>query len=222
MNRYWTDLHSNIHHHQMADLPKWVEAAKDLLDFWPIAYYPFAMHEAPGGAKLEGLCEEADIQKDWNIVKETVAKENQNGFPMFAGYEWQGAGLDGDHNVFFLHNDEPMLHPMRYEELYEAYKDTEAIAIPHHIAYQLGSRGKNWATHQEAFSPFAEIYSSHGCSENDTCGMDMTAHLHMGPRTGETCYEQGLNKGWKVGCIASGDNHVNPAVYENGLMCVLA
>ena len=84
---------------------------------------------------------------------------------MFMGYEWQGNGSDGDHNVFFLHNDAPMLHPMLYTQLRDAYKGTEAIAIPHHVAYQLGSRGKNWATHDERFSPFAEIYSSHGCSE---------------------------------------------------------
>ncbi len=69
---------------------------------------------------------------------------------------------------------------MRYQELRDDYKDTEAIGIPHHVAYQLGSRGKNWATHDENFSPFAEIYSSHGCSENDTGGMDMERHLHMG------------------------------------------
>ena len=44
----------------------------------------------------------------------------------------------------------------------------------------------------------------------------------MGPRTGETCYERGLEAGLHVGCIASGDNHTVPAVYEHGSMCVLA
>ena len=67
--------------------------------------------------------------------------------------------------LFFLDNEQDMKHPMRYQELRDDYKDTEAIGIPHHVAYQLGSRGKNWATHDENFSPFAEIYSSHGCSE---------------------------------------------------------
>ena len=90
------------------------------------------------------------------------------------------------------------------------------------MAYQLNSRGKNWDTHDEAFSPFAEIYSSHGCSENDTGDMDMERHLHMGPRTGETCYERGLEKGYHVGAIASGDNHNVPAAYNHGVMCVLA
>ena len=176
----------------------------------------------PVGAGLEDLCPEEEIKKDWEIVRRKVKEENANGYPMFMGYEWQGCGFDGDHNVFFLDNEQDMKHPMRYRELRDDYKDTEAIGIPHHVAYQLGSRGKNWATHDENFSPFAEIYSSHGCSENDTGGMDMERHLHMGPRTGETCYERGLEAGLHVGCMASGDNHNVPAACDHGTMCVLA
>ena len=89
-----------------------------------------------------------------------AAQAEKEGFPMFMGYEWQGAGLDGDHNVFFLENGEKQEHPMRYQELVEAYKGKPVIGIPHHVAYQLGSRGKNWETHDEKFSPFAEIYST--------------------------------------------------------------
>lgn len=84
-----------------------------------------------------------------------------------------------DHNVFFLENDIAMKHPMDYKAFRETYRGTEAIAIPHHVSYELGSRGKNWDTNDEAFSPFAEIYSSHGCSENDTGPFDMERHLHM-------------------------------------------
>ena len=222
MKKLWTDLHSNIHHNQMDELDKWVEHAKAVLDFWPIAYYPFQMIKTESGAGLEDLCPAEEIEKDWELVREKVKEVNAEGYPMFMGYEWQGCGFDGDHNVFFLDNDQPMKHPMRYEELKKEYENTEAIAIPHHVAYQLKSRGKNWATHDEEFSPFAEIFSSHGCSENDTGMMDMERHLHMGPRTGETCYERGLEAGLRVGCIASGDNHKVPAVYDHGSMCVLA
>ncbi|MGI5947430.1 MAG: hypothetical protein ACOX8K_08505 [Lachnospiraceae bacterium] len=222
MKKLWTDLHSNIHHNQMDELDKWVEHAKAVLDFWPIAYYPFQMIKTESGAGLEDLCPAEEIEKDWELVREKVKEVNAEGYPMFMGYEWQGCGFDGDHNVFFLDNDQPMKHPMRYEELKKEYENTEAIAIPHHVAYQLKSRGKNWATHDEEFSPFAEIFSSHGCSENDTGMMDMERHLHMGPRTGETCYERGLEAGLHVGCIASGDNHKVPAVYDHGSMCVLA
>ncbi|MEE0655527.1 MAG: hypothetical protein UCO29_02410 [Blautia hansenii] len=222
MKKLWTDLHSNIHHNQMEELDKWIEHARQMLDFWPIAYYPFRMVKSETGAGLEDLWSEEDIKKDWEILREKVNEINSQGYPMFMGYEWQGAGLDGDHNVFFKDNHQMMEHPMRYSELLETYKGKEAIAIPHHVAYQLNSRGKNWDTHDEKFSPFAEIYSSHGCSENDTGPMDMERHLHMGPRTGQTCYEYGLNKGIHVGCMASGDNHNIPAVYDHGSMCVLA
>lgn len=222
MQWLWTDLHSNIHHQQMQQIDHWTAVAKELFDFWPIAYYPFHMFRGETGAPLEGLIPIEDREADWEIIRRKTQEMRAAGFPMFMGYEWQGAGLDGDHNVFYLDTLQDMHHPLRYEELCRLNKDVEAIAIPHHVAYQLGSRGKNWATHNERFSPFAEIYSSHGCSENDTGDLDMTAHLHMGPRTGETCYEQGLILGKRVGCIASGDNHVMPGSVENGLMCVLA
>ncbi len=221
MERLWSDLHSNIHHSQIGELDRWIETARGRLDFWMIAYYPFQMIRRPGGAMLEDLCPQQDIARDWELIRRRTEEVDREGFPMFMGYEWQGNGTDGDHNVFFLNNDRAMVHPMTYREL-AALCGEGAIAIPHHLAYQRGSRGKNWSTHIEHFSPFAEIFSSHGCSENDTGDLDMERHLHMGPRTGETCYERGLELGLRVGCIASGDNHTSPGVCDHGSMCVLA
>ncbi|MBQ9196709.1 MAG: hypothetical protein IJ157_05630 [Clostridia bacterium] len=221
MKKLWSDMHSNIHHRQMDNLDQWIEEARARLDFWPIAYYPFQLVRRAGGAVLEDLCPQAEIARDWELIRCRTEEVNREGYPMFMGYEWQGNGGDGDHNVFFLHNDRQMLHPMTYAELAVACGEG-AIGIPHHLAYQLGSRGKNWATHKERFSPFAEVFSSHGCSENDTGDLDMERHLHMGPRTGETCYERGLERGLRVGCIASGDNHTIPGVCDHGSMCVLA
>ena len=221
MIRCWSDLHSNLHAAQEQELDHWIEIARERLDFWMIAYYPFQMIRRENGAVLEDLVPEAVNRRLWNCIRERTEAVVGEGYPMFMGYEWQGSGQDGDHNVFFLGLDQPMIHPMRYAELYAFYGE-KAIAIPHHLAYQLGSRGKNWQTHIPSFSPFAEIYSSHGCSENDTGPMDMERHLHMGPRTGATCYERGLEMGYPVGCIASGDNHDIPAVADHGTMCVLA
>lgn len=220
--KLWTDMHSNIHHDQMEALPLWYEQIKKEMDFWPIAYYPFYMRPTSSGLAVEDRYEDELIEKDWEQVRQLALQAEKEGFPMFMGYEWQGAGLDGDHNVFFLENGEKQEHPMRYQELVEAYKGKPVIGIPHHVAYQLGSRGKNWETHDEKFSPFAEIYSSHGCSENDDGPLMMNRHVHMGPRTGETTYEKGLEHGYKVGIIASGDNHSVPGVFEHGSMCVLA
>ena len=72
MKKLWTDLHSNIHHNQMDELDKWTEHAKEVLDFWPIAYYPFQMIKTEFGAGLEDLCPEEEIKKDWEIVRGKV------------------------------------------------------------------------------------------------------------------------------------------------------
>lgn len=220
--KFWTDMHSNIHHEQMKELPVWYEHIKKQMDFWPVAYYPFYMRPTPSGLSVEDRYDEEIIARDWELLRSFTEEASRQGFPMFMGYEWQGAGLDGDHNVFFLHNDGKQEHPMRYQELVAAYEGQEVIGIPHHLAYQPGSRGKNWDTHNEIFSPFAEIYSSHGSSENDDGPLSMDRHIHMGPRTGETTYENGLERGYKIGAIAAGDNHSIPGVFENGSMCVLA
>ena len=39
----WTDMHSNLHHEKIKELPKWLEQMKKTMDFWPFAYYPFYM-----------------------------------------------------------------------------------------------------------------------------------------------------------------------------------
>lgn len=218
----WTDMHSNLHHEPIKELPKWIEQMKKTMDFWPFAYYPYAMQKHETGLGVEDKYPLEAIEKDWEYIRELTKKTNEEGFPMFMGYEWQGAGLDGDHNVFFKGNEDYMEYPLRYEELKEAYKNTDAIAIPHHLAYQLGHRGKNWETHDDKFSPFVEIYSSHGSSENDQTSIDMTRHIHMGPRTGMTCVERGWEKGYQYGVIASGDNHACPGVYGFGYCAVLA
>lgn len=220
--KLWTDMHSNIHHNQMEELPLWYEQIKKQMDFWPVAYYPFYMRPTDTGLAVEDRLGDEVIARDWEKVREFTRKANEEGFPMFMGFEWQGAGLDGDHNVFFLHDDGEQKHPLRYQDLVKAYEGQEVIGIPHHLAYQPGSRGKNWDTHDERFSPFAEIYSSHGCSENDDGPLGMNRHVHMGPRTGETTYEQGLKRGYKIGVMAAGDNHSVPGVFEHGSMCVLA
>ncbi|MEA5026131.1 MAG: hypothetical protein VB012_00585 [Erysipelotrichaceae bacterium] len=218
----WTDMHSNLHHEQMDVLPQWLKHARNLLDFWPIAYYPYYISTLPSGLGVEDCYSLELIQADWEIIRKVAYQANEEGFPMFLGYEWQGAGLDGDHNVFFLRNDQNPVFPLRYSDLVQAYQPYQAIGIPHHLAYQAGNRGKNWMTHDEIFSPVAEIYSSHGSSENDETSIMMDRHIHMGPRTGQTSVEVGLSENKILGIMASGDNHSCPAVYGFGLCAVLA
>lgn len=222
LHRYWADMHSNIHHHQMGELEQWYEQAKQVMDFWPIAYYPFAMRRTASGAGLEDLIPDSDYGSDWEKVRALALRAQAEEWPFFMGYEWQGDGSDGDHNVFFRDNDAPILHPRTYQALRDVFSDRAAIAVPHHMAYRLTSRGKNWDTHDPAFSPIAEIYSSHGCSENDDGPFGMDRHVHMGPRVSSTSYEAGTRRGFHVGVIASGDNHSVPGESSHGMMCVLA
>jgi Protein of unknown function (DUF3604). len=218
----WTDMHSNLHHEQINELPKWTEHMRKTMDFWPIAYYPYYMRKDDSGLGVEDMYPLEELKKDWEYLRSYVEKVNAEGFPMFMGYEWQGAGLDGDHNVYFKNNDGNMEYPLRYEDLVQVFENQAVIGIPHHLAYQLGHRGKNWSTHNEEFSPFVEIYSSHGSSENDVSSIPMDRHIHMGPRTGETCVERGWEAGKHYGVIASGDNHSVPGVYGFGYCAVLA
>ena len=222
LNLYWTDAHTNPHSNQVGILKEWLVQAKEMIDFWPVAYYPYYMRPVNNFA-VEDIYDQEIVSKDWEQVQAFVRENNKDhDFPIFLGYEWQGAGLDGDHNVFYLDDDMPIHTPLRYETLCEKLEKGRAIAIPHHLAYQVGERGKNWATHNPDYSPFAEIYSSHGCSESDHMNLSMQRHVHMGPRTSGGTVNEGLEQGHKVGIIASGDNHSTPAVYGHGYMGVWA
>ena len=159
--KLWACMHDNPHHNQIDDLNTWYEHMKKIYDFWPIAYYPFGIVPTETGFGTEELLSEDKINADWEIIRQLVKRANREGYPMFMGYEWQGSGEDGDHNVFFFDNDENPAFPLRYRELVERYKGIQAIGIPHHLAYQLGFRGKNWATQDDQFSPFVEIGRAH-------------------------------------------------------------
>lgn len=215
-------MHSNIHHENMNQLDLWYDHMKTHYDFWPIAYYPYYIKESEWGLPLEDLHNEDVIDKDWEVLRSFTNKANEDGYPMFMGYEWQGSGNDGDHNVFFGDNQQNPIFPYELDTLIAQYKGIDVMGIPHHPAYELGCRGKNWRSHNEEFSPFVEIFSSHGSSENDYGALAMTKHIHMGPRTGGGTLEDGLNLGYKLGIIASGDNHSVPGIPKHGLMCVLA
>jgi hypothetical protein len=221
MTIYWTDLHSNLHHSDLEQRDRWLEHARKTLDFWAIAYYPYAVQALDNGLRTEGLIAQSEIHEDWAKLADLANQATHDGFPVFLGYEWQGLGWDGDHNVFFKDQGQPAF-PDRYAELKELVQPQVAMAIPHHVAYHQGFRGKNWSTHDPGFSPFAEIYSSHGSSEDDPVALPMERHIHMGPRTGQTSVQAGLRLGFPMGLMASGDNHQCPAVYAYGAMGVHA
>jgi len=218
----WTDFHSNIHHEAMDKLDIWTSHMQEILDFWPIAYYPYYLRKDQSGLGVEDIHDQSIIETDWKRMVTFVRNQEPSDFPVFLGYEWQGSGLDGDHNVFFKEDSHKPVFPLRYVDLVTEFKNREVIGIPHHLAYQTGHRGKNWETQNNTFSPFAEIYSSHGSSENDDSPIGMDRHIHMGPRSDGNSVESGLNSGARIGIIAAGDNHSVPGVFGFGYAAVLA
>lgn len=214
----WGDFHSNLHHaHILGDFDSWYEQAKEMLDFWAVVYYPFRPYE---GSK-EDITDYEVVKEDLEIMQQKLKdKFEKDGYIVFPAYEWQGDGSDGDHNVFFKENL-TWYNPLTYKELIEKLPLGEAIAIPHHPGYAVGHRGKNWATHNPDYSPVTEIYSSHGCSEDDVSAIPLDVHIHMGPKEGAGTVYQGLNKGHITGIICSGDNHCTSAISGNGFMGVV-
>ncbi|MCD5002371.1 hypothetical protein IV487_07850 [Enterococcus saccharolyticus] len=213
---YITDLHLNLHPDQIDLLEKWYEHSKKVSDFFTLAYYPYEMIDYVNGFRSEQEINSKLMEEQWSYITNFLEKNSkEKNYISFLGVEWQGKGLDGDHNVYFRNNNIELNLPATYEELFELYKE-RAIAIPHHLAYSLGNRGKNWYTHQESFSPFVETYSHHGSSERDRTSLSMDRHIHMGPRVDETSVIEGLKQGYHFGIIASGDNHEIPAMVKNG------
>ena len=78
----WTDMHSNLHHEDFRLLPKWFAQVKELMDFWPIAYYPYYMKTLPSGMGVEDVHEEAAVKKDWEELRAFVNRVNAEGYPM--------------------------------------------------------------------------------------------------------------------------------------------
>lgn len=213
---YIADLHLNLHPSQIDDLEKWFEHCERVSDFFTLAYYPYHVVKVSDSFSTEAEIAPELMREQWAQISGFLReREESDGFVSLPGFEWQGTGEDGDHNVYFKTGGDIEL-PARYQQLVEAYRGQDVIGIPHHLAYSLGNRGKNWATHDEAFSPFVETFSHHGSSERDETSIPMERHIHMGPRVDETSVVAGLKRGYHFGIICSGDNHEVPAMVRYG------
>lgn len=228
LHLYWGDNHFNFKTERVADLAAMLDDARERIDFVPLAYYPYArVRVGSGGLDVEQDLPLAAQERDWaEICRIARAKTEPGRFVVYPGYEWQGVGIDGDHNVCFLEDDAPMPMPDRLDALYEQLRQLSvpALAIPHHTAYQPGWRSKNWAIHDEALSPFAEVYSMHGCSESDEEWFPLRSNWHMGPGVSGGSIRDGLMRGHHVGIIASTDSIRTDPVgrHGHGLMACYA
>jgi hypothetical protein len=234
---FWGESHDNIF--QFADAHAPVEEvlrrAASHLDFYASAYYTAcaAAFEAGGHQSekasagriiLEGWKTPQRLEREWEAVQQATAAADRPGeFVAFPGYEWQGDGSSGDHNVYFLREGAPVYRVATVRELYASLKGSDALVIPHHTGYRPGRRGRDWSVWDEELSPFAEIYSVHGCSETDEEWIGMRRNFYMGPGQGGGTYQDALDRGYRLGAVCSTDNWGDmPGHYGNGRMACLA
>ncbi|MCX7806617.1 MAG: hypothetical protein N3A38_15745 [Planctomycetota bacterium] len=234
---FWGEMHHNTH--QVGLSPeKYDEVlsnAASHLDFYAAAYYTACSdafrsggHPTELGGKrplvLEGWKPAERIEREWTEVQAATARRNEPGkFVTFPGYEWQGDGSSGDHNVFYLKEGPPVFRVNRLAELYECLRGKDAIAIPHHVWYRPGLRGRDWSVFDEKLSPFCEIFSVHGCSEVDEEYIGLRVNSHMGPGFGCGSWQHALDMGLHIGAICSTDGWDDmPAHYGRGIMACIA
>lgn len=221
---YWGDAHTNIHTKHFGQLSDSFAAARDLLDFWPVAYYPFLVED------LNGFMQETTAQRpvfleSWKTICEMTRARNEPGrFVCFPGYEWHGDRRRwGDHNVFYPCDDAPLDDVADLPDLYNHIRAYDGIAIPHHTGYEPLERGKDWSVMDERLSPFVEIYSIHGSSEGYGGPFHLDRNVGMGPLAQSGSAQAGLARGWHFGFSGSGDIHTGyPIEWHCGLMACYA
>ena len=158
-NVYWGDTHCNVHPKHMPQLERTYDEAARILDFLPIAYYPF-VHDDCGGLLIESWGQRDEFLGDWEKVCDAVERHHRPGeFVTFPGYEWHGnRTLWGDVNVFYNADRGPLLATEDLADLIDELRGLGGIAFPHHTAYRVGNRGKDWSVHDERVCPLAEIF----------------------------------------------------------------
>jgi len=230
---YWGETHHNTFQFREQDPPfcDVLKTAATHLDFLAAAYYtacadafePGGHVFETGGRKklvLEGWKPAERIEAEWAEVCRCTSTMNEDGrFVVFPGYEWQGDGQSGDHNVIGRTENLPVFRVNSAKELYARLADHDALAIPHHTAYRPGVRSKDWAVCNKDISPFTEVFSVHGCSETDEELIGLRVNPSMGPGVGGGTYQDALNRGLRLGAICSTDGWTElPGQYGRGLM----
>lgn len=218
---FWGDFHKHLSETRRAD--DIIEAAKCHLDVYAVLCYPFRWEKLKG-ARVETVRQREEFLEDWRILNMAAEKHNRDGdFVTFPGYEWHGNRTDfGDHNVIYFDGYGPLDDAWDIRELYSGLRRRKAFAIPHHTAYMPGNRGKRWEFFDSALSPVMEIYSGHGSSEGDPALAGLLSNESMGPDASGGSFIDALNRGCRVGVIASNDGKGLPGSWPNGVAGIWA
>jgi hypothetical protein len=202
---FWGDLHAQSEHHVMHSQKKdfrqegWSKGIScgtleecyhygrevSLLDFVAITD--------------QGAC----LTNKWEYCQEQAGRFHEDGrFVVFRGYE-AGSPLGHRNVIFSTGTIEAPLDPVRFnsfhpEVVFQHYRDRDdVLIIPHHV-----KTWTNWDYHDPRLEPLMEIYSCWGQSESP--GLDL---WNKGQTPGAGAWEA-FHRGYRMGLIASSDNHV--------------
>ncbi|MFB6135327.1 MAG: DUF3604 domain-containing protein [Halobacteriaceae archaeon] len=226
----WGDLHKHMTG-PGAPVDRMDEAvgyAREHLDVVTVLAYPFKWYRKgrEGGVREETVGHDPDFDEWWAAVRRVAADRNEPGeFVTLPAYEWHGDRTRrGDHNVVFF--EDPGPDAVRAAEtkadLQKHVVERDALALPHHTGYAVGSRGADWDVFDPELSPVMEVFSGHGSSEGVGTPVPMDANTSMGPRTTGGTLRDALERGHRVGVVASNDGPGLPGNFGSGLAGIWA
>ena len=228
MNLYFGEIHTHTclsdGHGEPADAIAQGRAHLDFCALADHAQFPdLTDQDFDHAAETPEWREAVPAERDrWPEVQALVRDNYEPGrFVPILGYEWTSRRW-GDHNVYYLHDDEPIRFSSSLPELYAAVEGVPAMVIPHHPAYPPGNRGYAWEDFDTSKAPSVEIFSGHGSSETDEGPYPYTGNP-MGPRCGPGTVRRALELGHVFGFIASSDGHrAFPGTWNRGLVAAYA
>ncbi len=197
-NIYWGDIHGKSNHSDGIFSPdEYYAYARDIagLDFCSLTDHDETANIYYNEGSSVGIDEER-----WEKTKEVTRRYNKPGrFVTLPGYEW--THRKGHCNVYYLGGNEPYypyysLGSNTLTKSFSLLKNKKAIVIPHHSLLIASFE------HHPRLQRLIEIFSVWGSSEYrgnpDWCGL---------PEDRGISVQEFLARGYRLGIIASGDNH---------------
>lgn len=228
LDLFWGDFHKHMTGPETnrSGLDTVLNSAREHLDISVVQCYPFKWYQKGrvAGIREESVGHDPEFDEWWTDIEAASRRYNEPGeFITFPAFEWHGNRTRwGDHNVYYREEGYEIDRAWELPDLLENMTDRNALVLPHHTAYELGNRGKDWDEYDPELSPVSEIYSSHGSNESIDSPVPMEGNHDMGPRTNTGTYQAALNRGHRIGVIASNDGPGLPGTWNSGIAGVWA
>lgn len=204
MNLFWGDLHAQSEYHVMHSQKKdarQIEWSKGISCGRPDDVYQYARDVSL--LDFVAITDQGAITGvGWDVLKQKATEYYRPGkFVTFNSYE-AGSPV-GHRNVYYRNGDAcPPQKSNKFnympEFLYRYYSGRrDVMMIPHHV-----KTWTDWSFYDPELEPVMEVYSCWGQSENPSI-----TRWEKGMTPGAGAWEA-LRRGYRLGMIASSDNHV--------------